>query len=62
MPKLKITLTKSPIGYAQNQKDTVRSLGFKKMQQTVIHEDNPVVRGMIHKVKHLVTAEQIIEE
>ncbi len=62
MPKLKITLLKSPIGYAQNQKDTVRSLGFKKMQQTVIHEDNPVVRGMIHKVKHLVIAEQISEE
>ena len=62
MLKLKITLTKSPIGYAQNQKDTVRSLGFKKMQQTVIHDDNPVVRGMIHKVKHLVVAEQISEE
>lgn len=59
MLKLKITLTKSPIGYAQSQKDTVRSLGFKKMQQTVIHDDNPVVRGMIHKIKHLVIAEQI---
>ena len=62
MPKLKITLTKSPIGYAQSQKDTVRSLGFKKLQQTVIHEDTPVARGMIHKIKHLVIAEQISEE
>ena len=62
MPKLKITLTKSPIGYAQNQKDTVRSLGFKKMQQSVIQEDNPVVRGMIHKVKHLVEFETVTEE
>ena len=62
MPKLKITLTKSPIGYAQNQKDTVRSLGFKKMQQSVIQEDNPVVRGMIHKVKHLVVFETVTEE
>ncbi len=57
--KLKITLRKSPIGYAQSQKDTVRSLGFKKLQQTVVMDDSLVVRGMIHKVRHLVVVEQI---
>ena len=52
--KIKITLRRSPIGYEQSQKDTVRSLGFKKLQQSVVHEDTPVVRGMINKVRHLV--------
>ena len=60
--KLKITLRRSPIGYEQSQRDTARSLGFKKLQQTVVHADNPVVRGMIHKIRHLVEVEQITEE
>lgn len=55
--KVKITLKHSPIGSQQKQKDTVRALGFKKLQQSVVHEDTPVVRGMIHKVKHLVEVE-----
>ena len=55
--KLKITLYRSPIGYEQSQRETVRSLGFKKLQQTVVHDDNAVIRGMIHKVKHMVTVE-----
>lgn len=55
--KLKITLTRSPIGYEKSQKDTARALGFKKLQQSVVHEDTPVVRGMIHKIKHLVAVE-----
>ena len=59
--KLKITYKKSAIGYAQSQKDTIRGLGFKKLSQTVVREDSPVVRGMIHKVKHLVVVEQILE-
>ena len=62
MPKLKIKLVKSAIGYAQTQKDTVRGLGFKKLQQTVTHEDTPVVRGMIHKIRHLVAVEAVTEE
>lgn len=60
--KLRITLTKSPIGYERTQKETVRSLGFKKMNQTVEHDDNPVVRGMIHKVRHLVSFEAFTSE
>jgi large subunit ribosomal protein L30 len=57
--KLKITYRKSAIGYEQAQKETVRSLGFKRLNQSVVHEDSPVVRGMIHKVKHLVTVEPV---
>lgn len=59
--KLKITLSKSPIGYQQSQKDTVRGLGLRKMQHSVVQEDTPVIRGMIHKVKHLVSVETIEE-
>jgi large subunit ribosomal protein L30 len=60
--KLKITWYKSVIGYEQSQRETVRSLGLKKLNQSVIKEDSPVVRGMIHKVKHLVTVEPVTEE
>ncbi len=62
MPKLKITLTKSPIGYNRDQGATVRSLGLKRMQHTVHQDDNAVIRGMVHKVRHLVTVTQILEE
>lgn len=57
MAKLKITLVKSPIGYAQDQKDTVKRLGLTKMWRTVEHEDNAAMRGMLHKVRHLVKVE-----
>ena len=55
---LKITLVKSPIGYAQNQKDTVRSLGLKKVNRSVMQPDNPQVRGMIYKVRHMLLVEE----
>jgi large subunit ribosomal protein L30 len=60
--KLKITWKKSAIGYEQTHKDTVRSLGLKRLHHSVVHEDSPVVRGMIHKVKHLVTVEPVTEQ
>jgi large subunit ribosomal protein L30 len=56
--ELKVTLVKSPIGYALRQKNTVRALGLRKMGQTVEHIDSPVVRGMISKVAHLVKVEE----
>jgi large subunit ribosomal protein L30 len=56
---LRIKLVKSPIGYSQKQKDTVRSLGLRKMDQVVEQIDSPVVRGMIHKVRHLVSVEEV---
>ncbi|MBQ2891579.1 MAG: 50S ribosomal protein L30 [Bacilli bacterium] len=52
---LKITLTKSPITYAQNQKDTLKALGLTKMHKTVEKPDNAAIRGMIKTVAHLVT-------
>jgi large subunit ribosomal protein L30 len=56
---LRITLVKSPIGYTQRQKDTVRSLGLKRMHQTVERPDSPQVRGMINAVGHLVEVEEV---
>jgi len=56
--RLHITLTKSPIGYSYRQKRTVRALGLRRMHQTVEQDDTPVIRGMIAKVKHLVTVEE----
>jgi len=56
---LKVTLTKSPIGYSSRQKGTVRALGLRRMGQTVKHGDTPVIRGMIQKVSHLVKVEEL---
>ncbi len=56
--KIRITLTKSPIGYEKSQKATVKALGLRKMHQTVEQEDTPVIRGMVNKVSHLVTVEE----
>ena len=55
---LRITLVRSPIGYSERQKRTVRALGLRRMQQTVEQADTPVIRGMIKKVNHLVTVEE----
>ncbi len=55
---LRITLVKSPIGYSKRQKGTVRALGLRRMHQTVVQEDTPVIRGMIAKVTHLVKVEE----
>ncbi len=57
--KLKVTLTRSAIGYTERQKRTVRALGLRKMDQSVLHDDTPAVRGMIAKVEHLVSVEEV---
>ena len=59
MTKLHITYKKSAIGYNKKQKATVEALGLRKLNQTVEHEDTPVIRGMIHKISHLVTVEEV---
>lgn len=59
--KLAITLTRSVIGRPQDQRVTVKTLGLKKLHQTVIHNDNPAIRGMINKVSHLVTVKELEE-
>ena len=56
--KLHVTLTKSVIGEKPKNRATVRGLGLRKMHQTREHDDNPVIRGMIHAVAHLVTVEE----
>jgi large subunit ribosomal protein L30 len=53
--KITIKLTKSPIGYNKNQLAVVQSLGLRKMNSTVEHSDSPTIRGMINKIRHLVT-------
>ncbi len=55
---LRITLTRSPIGYSKKQKDTVRALGLHRMHQTVEHLDSPALRGMVDKVSHLVQIDE----
>jgi len=57
--KLRVKYVRSAIGYAQDQKDTIRSLGLRKLQRTVEVEDNPAMRGMINKVRHLVQVEEV---
>ena len=59
MTKVKITLVKSVIDRSQRQKDTVRALGLRKMNQTVEQELSHQVKGMIDKVAHLVKVEEI---
>ena len=58
MAQLKVTLKKSPISQKQNQQLTVKSLGLRKLHQTVVIEDNRTTRGMIHTVRHLVEVEE----
>ncbi len=62
MTKLLITYTKSAIGYAQNQKDTVRSLGLRKLNSIALHNDTPAIRGMAFKIRHLVTVEELPDD
>ena len=59
MSKLKVTLVKSGIGYSQDQKRTLRALGFRRLNQSVVHEDSGSIRGMIIKVRHLLKVEEV---
>jgi len=55
---IRVTYRKSAIGYRQDQKDTIRKLGFRRLNQTVEHPDTPAIRGMVAAVQHLVTVEE----
>jgi large subunit ribosomal protein L30 len=59
MARLKITQIKSGIGRKQNQRETLRTLGLKRMHDTVVKEDRPEIRGMVYAVTHLVTVEEV---
>ncbi|MEK7217057.1 MAG: 50S ribosomal protein L30 [Chloroflexota bacterium] len=62
MGTLRITWTRSAIGQKEDQKRTIRALGFRRLAQTVERPDNPSVRGMVVKVRHLVRVEEVAGE
>ena len=55
MAKLQVKWVKSAIGYGVAQRRTIRALGLRRLHQVVQHEDTPTIRGMVHKVRHLVS-------
>jgi large subunit ribosomal protein L30 len=57
--QLKVTLVRSAIGYEKSQGETAKALGLKKLHATVTVKDIPSVRGMIHKISHLVAVEEV---
>ena len=62
MPKIAITWKKSAIGYERSQKRAIESLGLRRLNQTVEHEDTPSLRGTLHKLRHLVETARVDEE
>jgi large subunit ribosomal protein L30 len=59
MARLKVTQTRSIIGSKDNQRQTMRSLGLKRIHDTVVKEDRPEIRGMVQTVTHLVSVEEV---
>ena len=59
MSPLKVTQVKSVIGSMQGHKRTVRALGLKRIRDSRVHQDTPQIRGMLHKVRHLVRVEEV---
>ena len=59
MARLKVIQQKSMIGHKKNQRDTIRSLGLKRIGDVVVKEDRPEIRGMLHTVRHLVVVEEV---
>ncbi|MDP9394028.1 MAG: 50S ribosomal protein L30 [Actinomycetota bacterium] len=59
MAQLKVTQIRSEIGGKQNQRDSLRSLGLKRLGDVVVKEDRPEIRGMVRAVAHLVTVEEV---
>jgi large subunit ribosomal protein L30 len=57
--QVQVTLTKSLLGRPEKQKKVVQALGLKKTNHSVVHYDTPIIRGMIRKISHLVTAEVV---
>jgi large subunit ribosomal protein L30 len=59
--QLRVTYRKSSIGYAHDQKRTIQSIGLRKLNQSVLLPDNPAVRGMVFKVRHLENVEEVAD-
>ncbi len=62
MATISVTWRKSAIGYHYDQKDTIRRLGFRRLNQTLELEDNPATRGMVNKVIHLVEVSEEVSK
>lgn len=63
MTRLRITWVKSGIGYRKDQKLTLKALGFRRLNQSITHDDSASIRGMINKVRHLIkVAEEELNE
>jgi len=61
LAKLVVTWVKSGIGFSRDQRNTIHSLGLRRLSQTVEHDDSPSMRGMLLKVRHLVKVEETVE-
>jgi large subunit ribosomal protein L30 len=59
MAKIRIRQVRSAIHRTEKQKRTIRALGIRRMHQTVEHEDNPCIRGMVESVEHLLEVEEV---
>ena len=59
MAKIAVTWKKSIIGHPQDQRRTIASLGLRRLNHTVEHEDTPPIRGMVNKVRHLVEVAEV---
>ncbi len=59
MAKVKITQVRSAIDHPKDQKATLKALGLRRIRHSVVHNDTPQIRGMIRKVRHLITVEKI---
>ena len=59
MTRLKVTQVRSGIGGTHVQRETLRSLGLKRMRDVVVKEDRPEIRGMVASIPHLVTVEEV---
>jgi large subunit ribosomal protein L30 len=57
--KLKVTQVRSVIGSKEKHKRTVRALGLKRIRDSRVHQNTPQVRGMVHKVRHLIRVEEV---
>ncbi len=59
MARLKVEQKRSTIGCKQNQRDTLRTLGLKRIGDVVVKEDRPEIRGMLHTVRHMIVVEEV---
>ncbi|WP_149360569.1 50S ribosomal protein L30 [Lolliginicoccus suaedae] len=59
MAELKITQVRSTIGANPKQRESIRTLGLKRIRHSVVREDSPQVKGLVHRVRHLVTVEEV---